>query len=385
MREDTRIQSFSEPRDQAGEPVSPPICRTSLFTFPDCESFEKTYSKELDHPLYSRVSNPTTTVLNQKLADLEHAQEALSFSSGMAAISTTLLALLKHGDRLVLQDTAYSPTLALARDHLTRFGIEVIDRSIDQLHDLEQHLPEETKLVYLESPASITFELLDLERIVLQAKKKDIPIIFDNSWASPLFSQPLDWGVDIVLHSVTKYINGHSDVVAGTVAGSGEHFEKIKSFAPLHGGFLAPDESSLVLRGLRTLPLRMRQHEQAGLKIASFLEVFNGVEKVFHPALESSSQHSLFKKYFTGSSGLFSFRYKGDVRKCVDALKLFHIGVSWGGFESLVLPTDLLLSNSNDKRLRPDVPEGLIRLSIGLEDVDDLIEDLERGLKAGLS
>ncbi|MBI4604076.1 MAG: PLP-dependent transferase [Planctomycetes bacterium] len=382
MHRDTRIQHHGEDRERSLGSVGPPIYRTSLFTFPDCASFEKAFRGGRERHLYSRVSNPTVRVLEEKLADLEGAEDAIALASGMGAISAVLLAFLGSGDHLVLLSKAYAPTLSLARGLLRRMGVEVTFLPPEEVGDLERHLRPRTRLIYVESPASITFEVIDLEAVARVGRAKGIPTISDNSWASPIFLQPARLGIDMAVHSGTKYIGGHSDILLGVAAGRRDLLERVRSTAILLGASLSPEDAFLAVRGLRTLPLRMQRHGESAFLLARQLLVHDRVAEVLHPALPFFPGHALWKRQFSGSSGLFSFRLRGDVRRFADALGIFRLGVSWGGFESLVLPSALVAAGCAADDPRPDIPPDLIRLSVGLEDPGDLWADLERGFAA---
>ncbi len=382
MEPDTRIQHFGEDREQLGGGAAPPIFRTSLFTFPDVASFEAACRGEGERSIYTRVSNPTTRILEKKIADLEETEGAVAFASGMAAISAVLLGLLRQGDHAVMLSSAYSPTLSFARGLLRRFGVEVAFIAAGEFGRLESFLRDRTRLIYLESPASLTMDVLDLAAIAKIAGARGIPTALDNSWASPVFQKPARFGIDLSLHSGTKYISGHSDILLGLACASGEILKKIQNTAILLGGTLSPEDAFLAIRGLRTLPLRMARHQDSGLAVARFLESHPLVEKVLHPGLPSFPGHETARRQLLGWSGLFSFLLKGDPRRFADALEVFHLGVSWGGFESLVLPAVSTAPRDPKTNLRPDLPENLIRLSIGLEDPRDLIEDLKRGFEA---
>jgi cystathionine beta-lyase len=382
MHRDTRIQHQFDDRERHGGGAAPPIYRTSLFTFADCEAFARAYRGEGERPTYTRVGNPTTRILEQKIADLEGAEECIALASGMAAVSATLFGLLSQGDHVVMLASAYGPTLALARGMLHRFGVEVSFVAAADFDGLEARLRPRTRLLYLESPASLTFDILDLEAIARTARARGLITVLDNSWATPLFQQPLCWGIDLALHSGTKYISGHSDVLLGLVAGPGALIGRLRDAAIALGGALSPEDAFLAIRGLRTLPIRMARHQESALAIARRLAADPRVRRVLHPGLPSFPRHELAARQLSGYSGLFSFEIAGDPRRFADALEVFRIGVSWGGFESLALPLRMTLPADPAANPRPDVADGLVRLSIGLEDAQDLIDDLERGFRA---
>jgi cystathionine beta-lyase len=362
--------------------VSPPVFRSSLFTFPDCESFEKAFRGEGSRFIYSRVSNPTVRVLETEVAKLEGAADAIAFGSGMGAIAAVLLTFAGSGDHVIVGSRTYAPTLSLARGLLRRMGVEVTFLDPCDARKLEDHLTERTRLIYLESPASLTFEVTDLEAAGRVGRKHGIPTACDNSWATPLFQKPLALGIDLALHSGTKYLGGHSDILLGLVAGREEAIARVRSIATLLGATPSPEDAFLAVRGLRTLSLRMARHEESAFLLARKLLAHERVAEVLHPALPFFPSHALWKAQFTGSSGLFSFRLKGDVRSFADALRVFRLGVSWGGFESLVFPNLVVAAAHPDDNPRPDIPSDLIRLSVGLEDPEELWQDLERGFAA---
>ena len=357
--------------------MATPIVQTSLFAFPDYDALIAASSAENKNTVYTRGQNPTVEVLEKKLAALERGEACKAFGSGMAAVSAVIMGLLSAGDHILFVNHTYGPTLQLA-NHLERFGIEhtlLLDITPD---DARKALKPNTKLVWLENPGTMLFRTLDLEEIAAVAREHGALTCIDNSWASPLFQKPISHGVDIVVHSATKYIGGHSDVVAGAVITSAERMEQIFYRAYLlHGGILHPFDSWLLLRGLRTMPVRMQQHERDALKVAEYLRGRREVSAVHHPAFGEPS------KSLTGYTGVFSFDLTNgefdDVRRFIDGLKRFRIGVSWGGVESLVVsPTR---ANNLSYLDAQRIPHGLVRLSIGLEGADVLIEDIEASLE----
>lgn len=382
MQRDTRLQHSGESREQYLGAATPPIYRTSLFSFPDVASFEAWFRGKRDRFLYSRSSNPTVRLLEEKTADLERADDALAFASGMGAIGAVLLGHLSAGDHLLLYARSYAPTLIFVRDVLERLGVSVTPLGPQEVPRVESHLRDETKLIYVESPSSLTFEVVDLEAVARVARARRITTVTDNSWATPIYQQPVTLGMDLVVHSGTKYVGGHSDILLGLAAGTAKAMGPVRKIAPLLGATLSPEDAFLALRGLRTLPLRMARHRDSAFYLARKLLAHPRVVDVLHPALPFFPSHPLWQKQFTGSSGLFSFLVDGDARRFCDALKVFLIGVSWGGHESLVMPAVATAPRSPRQSVRPDVPDNLIRLSVGLEDPDDLWADLERGFAA---
>jgi cystathionine beta-lyase/cystathionine gamma-synthase len=372
--EDIRICLEDHPAREPGpEPMATPIVQTSLFAYPDYDSFVAAHSAESRNYVYTRGQNPTVEVLEKKLAALERGHACKAFGSGIAAVSAVIMGLLSSGDHILFVNNTYGPTIKLATT-LKRFGIEH-----DQLLDLEpddvrRALKPNTKLVWLENPGTLTFHTFDVGAVADIARAHGAITCIDNSWASPLFQKPITHGVDIVIHSATKYIGGHSDVVAGAVITRSDLMDQIYQRAfLLHGGILHPFDAWLLLRGLRTMPVRMQQHESDALRVAEYLRDRPEVAAVNHPAFCNKS------KSLTGYSGLFSFEIKGgglnEVRKFIDGLKRFRIGISWGGVESLVI--SVTRANNLAYLDANRIPHGLVRLSIGHEGADVLIEDIE--------
>jgi cystathionine beta-lyase/cystathionine gamma-synthase len=359
-------------REPGIEPMATPIYQTSLFAFESLEAFNAAASRENKHTVYSRGQNPTVEVLEKKLAALERGEACKAFGSGMAAISSVMFGLLNQGDHILFVNHTYGPALQLAKQ-LERFGIShtlLLDIGND---DVRSALQPNTKMVWLENPGTMVFRTLDLAGIAEISRAHGAVTCIDNSWASPLFQKPILHGIDIVVHSATKYIGGHSDVVAGTVITTDERMQQIFYRAyMLLGGILHPFDAWLLLRGLRTMPVRMQQHHNDALQVAEFLRSRPEVAEVFHPAFADDCGT------LTGYSGLFSFALKDaefdQVKVFIDKLRRFRIGVSWGGVESLVLTPN---RGYNERYMETNrLPHGLIRLSIGLEGAEALIDDL---------
>ena len=375
--EDIRTCIEDHPAREPGvEPMATPIVQTSLFAFPDYDSLIAAGAAEYRNNVYSRGQNPTVEVLERKLAALERGESCKAFGSGMAAVSSVILGLLDSGDHILFVNHTYGPTMQLAKQ-LERFGLEhtlLLDIEPD---DVKAALRPNTKLVWLESPGTMMFRTLDLAAIADIAHSHGALTCIDNSWASPLFQKPITHGVDIVIHSATKYIGGHSDVVAGAVITTAERMRHIfyRSYLLL-GGILHPFDSWLLLRGLRTMPVRMQQHHADAIRVAEFLRTRPEVAAVHHPAFDAPSPT------LTGFSGLFSFELKDagfdEVRRFIDSLKRFRIGVSWGGVESLVISPNR--GNNLHYLDSQRIPHGLIRMSIGLEGADALIDDISAAL-----
>lgn len=359
--------------------VAPPIYQTSLFTFDTYQALVDRFRGDSDQPVYSRVDNPTVSVLLDKMCELEGGEKALAFSSGIAAISNAVLGLVESGDRVVCVRHCYPDTYRLLQGICARFGVtaEFVDGT--DVGAIEKALPG-AKLLYLESPTTWLFEEQNLEAIAIRARSAGVTTIIDNSWATPIFQKPLQAGIDLVVHSASKYISGHSDTVAGVLVGSGSIIDRLKlETTPYLGAKLSAQEAALLLRGLRTLPLRLQRHQDSALILAKRLTDHPAVTDVHHPALSPAS-YSLLKGY----GGLFSFEVDDsiDIPTFCDALSLFRLGVSWGGHESLVMPVEVSINQAGSPSAAVDfgVPPRLVRLFVGLEDPEELWSDLEAAL-----
>jgi len=375
------MHAGEDPTRYAGA-VVPPIYQNSLFTSPDAETFVQRYALYPEAYDYTRVANPTTDILEAKLAALERTEAARCFGSGMAAVAAAILHGVKAGDHVIAVDSIYGPTRNFLSHYLARFDIATTYVPGTDPQQFADALQPNTRLIYLESPSSVVFRLQDLAAVAALAKAHGVMTVVDNSWASPFFQNPTDLGIDLVLHSATKYLGGHSDIVAGVIMGPKAHLTGLKEQEGcLLGGILDPFAAWLMLRGLRTLPLRMERHQANGLAVARFLEDHPQVARVRYPGLPSHPQYDLGRRQMRGYSGLLSFELKDGGQTAafafVNRLRYFGIGVSWGGYESLAIP----FSFPPD-----DDPGGPIRwgarLHVGLETLDDLLEDLDTALKA---
>lgn len=363
----------------AFDAVVPPIVQTSLFTFPSYDDMLASYRGEKVRPIYTRGLNPTVRAFEDMLAKLEGGEDALGFASGMAAISASVLAFVEPGDRIVAVRHIYPDAFRLFGTICKRMRIEVeyVDGRDEEA--VAKALPG-AKLFYMESPTSWTMEAHDVGALAAIAKRHGVLTIIDNSWASPVFQRPLTLGVDLVVHSASKYLGGHSDVVAGVVTGSKTLIDRVRAETyPYLGGKLSPFDAWLLVRGMRTLPTRMKAHEASALEIAKRLQAHDAVETVCHPALANRLPAGL-----TGTSGLFSviFRDGVNIRELCDHLKLFKLGVSWGGHESLIVPGEVVLQ----QRAQPNsahtfgIDPRSVRLHVGLEGTESLWKDLEAAI-----
>ena len=359
--------------------VVPPIAQTSLFTFESVAEMLETFSGKRARNVYSRTTNPTVTLFERKLAALEQTDDAIGFPSGMAAISAAVLGFVRPHDRIVCVRDLYPDAYRFFETFLKTLQVSVQYVDGSDLQALDAAV-RGAKMLYLESPTSWTMRALEVGALAQIARRHGAISIIDNSWATPLFQRPYTLGVDLVLHSASKYIGGHSDTVAGVLAGDAERIAHVRrTVCPYIGAKLAPFEAWLLLRGLRTLPVRMLAHESSALVLARRLAEHPKVTAVHHPALAGPLPEGL-----TGTSGLFSFEVDAsmDIPALCDGLELFHLGVSWGGHESLVIPA--LVSRAQaagpNSSLDFDVSPRMVRLHIGLEGTEALWSDLVRGL-----
>lgn len=377
------LTHLGEERAQYFNAVSPPVIQTSNFAFQSLDEFRRAFSNELGHHIYSRGNNPTVEILRKKLAALEQTEDALVFSSGMGAISAAVLANVQAGSHVVCVESPYSWTRSLLHDYLPRFGVSTTFADGRDIAHIEQAIRSNTTLLYLESPNTLTFELQDIRACAELARRRGLVTVLDNSYSSPIFQRPASMGVDIVVHSGTKYLNGHSDVVFGALCTSRAMARKIfEGEYMTMGGILPPHDAALAIRGLRTLELRMRRCCESGLQVARYLEQHPKVERVIHPLLPSFPQHELAKAQMQGAGGLFSVYLKAGSLEKAEAffnnLEHFLLAVSWGGHESLVLPSAAFYNIPG--KAGPTTPWNLVRFYIGLEDPQWLIKSLDKAL-----
>lgn len=368
--------------------VVPPIYQNSLFTFSTWEEIEQAFEDKANNPIYTRGVNPTVRFVEEKLATLAKGEKAKLFASGMAAVSASLLHFLQHGDHIILLNNSYGPTLSLVNDFMIpKMGIEASFVSGKCVDEYAAAIQSNTKVIYLESPSSVVFTLQDIEAVCRLAKKHGIKTVLDNSWATPIFQKPLPMGVDLEVHSCSKYLSGHSDIIAGVIIGNQKTIDEIQQCEyELLGAKFAPFEASLLLRSLRTLELRMMRHSDNAMRIAEYLHDHPKIQSVYYPGLTHYDQHALAKKQMTGFSGLLSFQLKTqnlvDIKKFFNSLTLFQKGVSWGGHESLIYAPAIscLKEQPAEQMANMGISLGDMRLSVGLEQAEDLLSDLKQAL-----
>lgn len=380
-RPETKLVHSGRRKEWLRQMVNVPVSRTSTVLFDSVADMHAAYPPQQGRLSYGRHGTWTQWSLAEALTELEPGAAGTSlFPSGVAAISIALLSVLSPGDELLMVDSTYGPTRSFCDKELKRLGIST--RYYDPFASggqLAGMIGEKTRAVFVESPGSLTFEVQDVPAICAMAHERGLTTLLDNTWATPLFFPAIGRGMDLTILAGTKYISGHSDVMFGSVTAAPSHWKRLERTAALYGQYLSPDDAFLAARGLRTLSVRLRQHEANALSVARWLNEQPQVARLLHPAFESCRGHEYWKRDFAGSTGLFSFVLNGGDEgardKLIDSLELFGIGYSWGGFESLAVPADATRTAHV-----PDYEGPLVRLHIGLESSDDLIADLARAL-----
>jgi cystathionine beta-lyase/cystathionine gamma-synthase len=379
------IHSGEPPRHGVGAPVTSPIVRSSTFTLSSTEQLKLWAEGNRKEFMYTRDGNPTLAMAERKIAALEGAEDAVVTASGMAAISSTLLNFLGHGDELISTAQVYGGAYRLMRDVFPRFGITVghVESSLEGFESL---LTPRTKVLYVETPTNPTVFLVDLRKAAAFARKHHLISIVDNTFATPVLQNPIEYGFDLVVHSVTKGLSGHSDLLGGVSAGRADYVEGVRHMVSCLGGVMDPDVAFLLMRGMKTLGVRLQKQCETALRVAKYLEKHRKVERVHYPGLTSHPDHQLAKKQMRGFGSMVAFDMKGGLaaaRKFCDRAKLFLLAASLGGVESLII-LPIYSSHyrmSKEELRRAGVEPGTVRMSIGLEDAQDLIEDLEQALR----
>ena len=375
-------------KDFHNQSVNPPVVRASTIIFKSMNELRKTQSKGKKNPIgghfeYGRQGTSTTFILQQMLRKMEECYHVFLTPTGFGSVFLAIFSVVRPGDEILAADPVYSPTRVLTQDFLKSFNIKTVFYNPNDLNTLKSKITKKTKLIYVENPGSNSFEFQDLSKIISIAKKNKIFSAIDNTWGTPYFLKPMKLGFDMSIVSATKYYSGHSDVMGGSLAVNKKVFKYVQKATKITGLRLSPDDAYFIIRGLRTLDVRLDRHEENAKKVAGFLSK-NKKVKLLYPHKKGSINFRMWKKYYSGASGLMGLKIKAknksSVIKFINSLKLFGYGYSWGGFESLALHQDLM-ERGERKFLKLGKDEHLVRLHIGLEDPKDLISDLKRSLR----
>ena len=375
-------------KDFHNQSVNPPVVRASTIIFKSMQHLRKTQAKAQKNPIgghydYGRQGTSTTYILQKILTKLEESYHVFTTPTGFGSVFLAIFSVVRPGDEMLVADPVYSPTRILTENYLKEFNIRTTFYDPRNLKTLEKSITKKTKLIFVENPGSNTFEFQDLKKIISVAKRKKIFTAIDNTWATPYFFKPIKIGFDMSIVSATKYYSGHSDVMGGSLAVNKKVFNKVKLAEKITGLRLGPDDAYLITRGLRTLDVRLDRHSENAKKVASFLDKNKKIE-LLYPYKKNSLNYKMWKKYYSGASGLMGLKIKtknpNSVTKFVNSLRLFGYGYSWGGFESLALHQESRETGSR-KYMSLEKNEHLVRLHIGLEDPSDLIADLKQALR----
>jgi len=389
MKKSDKTYLKTAAKDYISRSVNPPVVRASTVLFKTMQELRKhqkdiAKGKNVAHWDYGRQGTQTTVQLQKLLRGLEEAYQVFLTPTGFSAVCLAIMSICRPGDEILISDGVYRPTQKLTDDLLKEFNVKTVWYNPNNFQDLKNKITKKTKLIYVENPGSNTFEMQDLGKVVSLAKRKNIFTAIDNTWATAYFFKPLKLGFDIAITSATKYYSGHSDVMGGTVAVNKKVYKKVWWYNHVSGYRLSPDDAYLIIRGLRTLDIRMDKHQESTKKVINFLKSQKKISKILYPHKTSSKEFKLWKKYYSGASGLLSLiiksKSKNSVYKFVNALEIFGIGYSWGGFESLVVYTDPVELGTR-RFFKFEKNEHLVRLHVGLEDPKDLINDLRSSLK----
>ena len=379
----TKAVHAGEKRDPSTGAVVTPIYETSVFAFSETRELIDVMSERKEGYTYTRYGNPTIATVERKMAELERAEDTAVFSSGMAGITTAIFSLVSHGDHVVSTRDLYGGTLEFFKSVLPKFGVEVSLVEATDLDAIKSAIRKNTKVVYAETPTNPTLRVVDLQKVVELGKRNGVTVVVDSTFASPYNLKPIEFGVDIVVHSATKYLGGHNDVTAGVVCGSESFVKQLKDMRKHLGCTLDPLAAWLLLRGLKTLGLRMEKHNANGARVARFLEKHPKVKRVYYPGLPSHPQYSIARRQMKGFGGVVSFEIDGDFEttmRFVESLKLCFLAASLGGAETLATQpvTCSHYFVSADDRRKLGVTDQLVRLALGIEDAEDIIADLKQ-------
>ena len=382
----TKLKIFAQ--DKISRSANPAVVRNSTVFFKNMQELLKQENlvkkgSKVDFYEYGRAGNQTTIALQNFITELERAHRTFLTSTGFGAVALAIMSICRPGDEIVVTDAVYAPTRAITSKLLKEFKIKTHFYNPESIKSLQSKINKKTKMIFVENPGSNTFEFQDLSKIIKIAKKRKIITAIDNTWGTPFLIKPLNIGFDMSISSGTKYLSGHSDVMLGSLAVNKKVYERVRFCNKLLGYRASPDDSYLVLRGLRTLDIRLKKHEENTKKIVNFLKKEKKIKEILYPHKKGSENYENWKKYYSGSTGLFSVvinsKNRNSIYKFVNSLKLFGIGQSWGGFESLVLYQSHVIQRVYKKYVRPNLH--IVRFHIGLEDAKDLIEDLRKAIK----
>ncbi len=381
----TRSVHAGEGRRKFADSLTTPIIQSSTFTFKNSKELEDYTRTGKNHYEYGRYGNPTVTVAEQRLADLEGAEDCVVFSSGMSAITTTILSLVQSGDHIVITDDSYKKTLEFCRSYLKQFAIDCTIVSFGDYGGLDGAIRKNTRFIFSESPTNPYLNIFDLVKIREIADRHKVPILIDSTFATPYNQRPLEFGMDLVLHSCTKYLAGHNDILAGAVMGRRDLVERIRNLHKSMGGTIDPHCCYLLLRGLKTFPLRVARQNESALAVARFLEAHPKVRRVYYPFLESHPHYRVAREQMRGGGGVVSFETRGSLassKRMIDAFRLCYVGPSFGGVETLITHPAMVSYYNYTRRERYalGIKDTLFRLAVGIEDPEDVIEDLSRAL-----
>jgi cystathionine beta-lyase/cystathionine gamma-synthase len=383
----TQTVHSGEEKVKYADAITVPIVQTSTYVFHSSEEIKNYTSKKLIRYEYARYGNPTQEAAENKLAILEGAEACLVFDSGMSAITTTLIALLKKGDHIILTDDVYGQTLKFCTTHLPRFGIKYTVTRMGDYDQLRKAIKKNTAIIFSESPTNPYLNVLDLDEMKKIRKKFKGLMVIDSTFATPYNQKPLEWGMDLVIHSATKYLAGHNDILAGAVLGSDKLIDVIKDYQHATGSIIDPHCCYMLLRGIKTAAIRVDYQNKSAQKVAEYLESNPKIRKTFYPGLESHPHHQIAKEQMKGYGGVVSFWVKGNLKKVnkfLDALEWIYIGPSLGGVETLIThpATVTYYRNTRKERYALGITDQLCRLAVGVEDPVDIINDIDQALKA---
>jgi cystathionine gamma-synthase len=375
-----------EPRSHYADSITTPIFQTSTFVFKNSKDIEEYTKNKKERFEYGRYGNPTELIAQKRLADLEGAEDCVVFSSGMMAITTTILSLVRTGDHIVITDDSYKKTLEFCKSYLQRFGIECTIVPFGDYDVLEKAIKENTRFIFSESPTNPYLNVFDLPLLKKIADRHGVMTLIDSTIATPINQRPLEFGIDLVTHSATKYLSGHNDILAGAVLGRKDLIEPIRSLHKSMGGLIDPHCCYLLLRGLKTFPMRVEKQNETALRVARFLEGHPDVEKVYYPFLESHQHYDIAREQMKGGGCVVTFVMKGelaDANRFMDSLGMIFIGPSFGGAETLIThpATVSYYDYTREARYEIGVIDTLFRLAVGLEEVEDIIADLDQAFK----